>query len=121
MGERAVNRPCQHCQNVAEEMCPQCGVQGHLSRQCPDNWRRYHDTVDSSASEPHRPLKDCHKRASEMYCVNCGRKGHYLHHCHAYQDTFRQGQGIQGWWQGQPRRRQGRSQGHGYSRVNPLH
>ena len=85
--EGRYDRPCRHCLDAAGETCPQCGVRGHLSRQCPDNWRRYHDTtVDDASAEPQRPAAaDCHKRASEMFCVNCGRKGHYLHHCHAYQ------------------------------------
>ena len=84
--EGRYDRPCQHCLDAAGETCPQCGVRGHLSKQCPDNWRRYHDTADPHhASDPERPLADCHKRASEMFCVNCGRKGHYIHHCHAYQ------------------------------------
>ena len=80
------DRPCRRCLDATEETCRQCGVRGHLSQQCPDNWRRYHDTIDPQmASLPVRPTADCHKRASEMFCVNCGRKGHYLHHCHAYQ------------------------------------
>ena len=84
--EGRYDRPCQRCLDAAGETCPQCGVRGHLSQQCPDNWRRFHDTVDPGrASEPQRPLADCHKRASEMFCVNCCRKGHHLHHCHAYQ------------------------------------
>ncbi len=77
-------RDCLHCRNQARETCRQCGAVGHVQARCTDNWRRFHCTVDPKATVPVEPLEDVHKEASEVYCYNCGRKGHYLHNCRAY-------------------------------------
>jgi hypothetical protein len=77
-------RPCRHCLNLAAEYCRQCGMPGHMVAACPDNWRRFHATIDPTAEAPVQPAEDCHKAAIDTFCYNCGKKGHYLDHCRAY-------------------------------------
>merc|ERR1712096_521186 len=35
---------CMHCRRLNDTECNECGYLGHISRDCPDLWRRFHST-----------------------------------------------------------------------------
>ena len=62
--------------------CRTCNYTGHVSRDCPDTWRRYHATCNGSGEvvnpgKVEKPDRDC-------WCSNCGKKGHSVEHCNRY-------------------------------------
>lgn len=38
-------RGCERCFRMSNIMCNKCRRRGHIARDCPDNWRAYHNTV----------------------------------------------------------------------------
>jgi hypothetical protein len=53
---------------------------GHVQRDCPDIWRRFHRTLEgetpvSAASEKHQ---------TAVWCCNCGRRGHLAEDCRRF-------------------------------------
>lgn len=73
---------CSHCRYISNLQCKECGFYGHLGRDCPDHWRRYHQTVvhKKTPSKPQASLKQSH----QFWCCNCGRKGHLIDECRRY-------------------------------------
>ncbi|XP_070151928.1 uncharacterized protein [Polyergus mexicanus] len=77
---------CYICGNKGhvESRCPQkiCLTCGHESTQCPDLWRRYHQTTDMS-SAPQDP-GNIMKPSGLLHCCNCTKRGHESSMCNAY-------------------------------------
>jgi len=74
---------CMHCRRLNDVECNECGYYGHVARDCPDLWRRFHATTTGSKVIPpsdgtaEKPDKDC-------WCCNCGKKGHMRDECRSY-------------------------------------
>ncbi|XP_029172181.1 uncharacterized protein LOC114941372 isoform X2 [Nylanderia fulva] len=64
--------------------CPQklCLTCGHEHTQCPDLWRRYHQTT-SQTSLPQNP-GDAIKPPGSLHCCNCTKRGHESSTCREY-------------------------------------
>jgi len=74
---------CMHCRRLNDTECNECGYLGHISRDCPDLWRRFHST--SSGTKVVVPeAGHAEKPEKESWCCNCGRKGHVLDYCRSY-------------------------------------
>jgi len=74
---------CMHCRRLNDTECIECGYFGHVARDCPDMWRRFHAT--SSGSKVVSPdAGHANKLEKECWCCNCGRKGHVLDNCKGY-------------------------------------
>jgi len=74
---------CMHCRKLNDTECNECGYFGHVARDCPDLWRRFHAT--SSGSKVVKPdAGHANKLEKECWCSNCGRKGHILDNCKSY-------------------------------------
>ncbi|XP_025268112.1 uncharacterized protein LOC112639165 isoform X2 [Camponotus floridanus] len=67
-----------------ESRCPQkiCLTCGHESMECPDLWRRYHQTTDMS-SVPQNP-DNVMKPPGLLHCCNCTKRGHESSMCKEY-------------------------------------
>lgn len=63
-------------------ICTLCECVGHISEECPDLWRRYYLTTKPGPLVKGDPREL--RKSSEMYCCNCGRKGHYVFDCTRY-------------------------------------
>jgi len=74
---------CMHCRRLNDVECTECGYYGHVARDCPDLWRRYHATttgskvITPSSGAAEKPDKEC-------WCCNCGKKGHMRDDCRSY-------------------------------------
>ncbi|KAM3967507.1 zinc finger CCHC-type containing 7 [Aphomia sociella] len=69
---------CRNCSFWDRTYCAECGQKGHPSSHCPDNWRRYHNTVDiNTPLDENRHTKKNH----QLYCSGCARRGHLVHNC----------------------------------------
>ena len=65
-----------HCRKLRDVACRTCGFPGHVARDCPDTWRRYHATT--RAGDVVKPGPGAHKPDRECWCCNCGRKVSYI-------------------------------------------
>ena len=74
------NYDCDICKKDRKLRCLTCGGPGHVSYNCPDNWRRYHATLPGDEGIV-VPEEDDHKPLKEITCINCGKTGHYTHQC----------------------------------------
>ncbi|KAL0272989.1 UNVERIFIED_CONTAM: hypothetical protein PYX00_005774 [Menopon gallinae] len=72
---------CNKCKSESCKTCSRCSMSGHHFLNCSDHWRRFHSTIGKTVVTA--PEKDTYKSAVEMWCCNCGRKGHYPIHCQA--------------------------------------
>ena len=58
---------------------------GHVQRDCPDLWRRFHLTLEGQD-----PVQAAtaggggHKHATDLWCCNCGRRGHLADGCRRF-------------------------------------
>eukprot|EP00092_Neocalanus_flemingeri_P006884 GFUD01007431.1.p1 GENE.GFUD01007431.1~~GFUD01007431.1.p1 ORF type:complete len:797 (-),score=229.86 GFUD01007431.1:137-2527(-) len=74
---------CMHCRKLNDTECKECGYFGHVGRDCPDLWRRFHATsLGTKVVAPKAGHADKHEK--ECWCCNCGRKGHVLDNCRNY-------------------------------------
>jgi protein AIR1/2 len=53
---------------------------GHVQRDCPDIWRRFHLTLEGET--PVRTASD--KHPADLWCCNCGRRGHLSEDCRRF-------------------------------------
>lgn len=70
---------CEYCRVL---YCTMCNSVGHELEQCPDLWRRYHQTTDMS-SAPQDP-GNVMKPSRLLYCCNCAKRGHESSTCKEY-------------------------------------
>lgn len=70
---------CEYCRVL---YCTMCDSVGHEQNQCPDLWRRYHQTTDMS-SMPQDP-GNVMKPSRLLYCCNCTKRGHESSTCKEY-------------------------------------
>jgi len=79
---------CSHCRRLDHVTCGECRYQGHLARDCPDLWRRFHLTTQTDRSGKLVPVPADNPKSSksekECWCCNCGQKGHSLDNCQQY-------------------------------------
>ena len=72
---------CLHCRKLLQTTCRVCGHAGHVARDCPDNWRRFHATLSHgeivNPGRVEKPDADC-------WCCNCGARGHNVSDCYGY-------------------------------------
>ncbi|XP_011634241.1 uncharacterized protein LOC105425248 isoform X2 [Pogonomyrmex barbatus] len=72
-------KTCEYCRVL---YCTMCNSVGHELKQCPDLWRRYHQTTDM-----HNPPKDpgnVMKSSGQLHCCNCTKRGHESSTCKEY-------------------------------------
>ncbi|KAG8226734.1 hypothetical protein J437_LFUL004385 [Ladona fulva] len=74
-------RACRSCRSCLDKgtACSICSVKGHVSKYCPDLWRRYHATV--VPGHVVCPKKVLYKNSMNLYCCNCATKGHHVFQC----------------------------------------
>eukprot|EP00090_Calanus_glacialis_P047596 TRINITY_DN9960_c0_g1_i1.p1 TRINITY_DN9960_c0_g1~~TRINITY_DN9960_c0_g1_i1.p1 ORF type:complete len:796 (-),score=264.41 TRINITY_DN9960_c0_g1_i1:113-2500(-) len=74
---------CMHCRRLNDTECTECAYYGHIARDCPDLWRRFHaTTAGTKVAAPKAGHAD--KLEKQCWCCNCGRKGHVLDNCKSY-------------------------------------
>lgn len=78
---------CMHCRRLEKSTCNICGAKGHVKSTCSDLWRRFHATIfgpEGIVNKPFGGIDRTHKPLDNIWCCNCAKKGHYPHHCSAY-------------------------------------
>jgi len=71
---------CSHCQRLNREECKECHKRGHIARDCPDYWRRFH--MSTLSTKVVRPRSRSQKANKDCWCCNCGSQGHLQEACH---------------------------------------
>lgn len=77
--QNTFRKTCEYCRVLH---CTMCDSIGHESTQCPDLWRRYHQTTDMS-SAPQNP-GTVMKSPGSLHCCNCTKRGHESSMCREY-------------------------------------
>ncbi|KAL6425124.1 hypothetical protein ACFW04_009423 [Cataglyphis niger] len=77
--QNTFRKTCEYCRVL---YCTMCNSIGHESTQCPDLWRRYHQTTDMSGP-PQNP-GNIMKPPGLLQCCNCTKRGHESSTCNAY-------------------------------------
>ncbi|XP_015114761.1 uncharacterized protein LOC107039577 isoform X1 [Diachasma alloeum] len=72
---------CEHCIRLR---CSQCSGRGHTLANCPDNWRKYHQTTSGTAVNIPPDAGAILKPPNELSCCNCTRRGHDAATCMDY-------------------------------------
>ncbi|XP_072011158.1 zinc finger CCHC domain-containing protein 7 isoform X2 [Engystomops pustulosus] len=70
--EDCTERPCW------QKKCHRCYMTGHYADACPEIWRQYHLTVKPG---PIKKSSSACNPKDNVYCCNCGRKGHCGYEC----------------------------------------
>jgi len=71
---------CSHCQRLNREECKECRKRGHIARDCPDYWRRFH--MSTLSTKVVKPRSRSQKSNKDCWCCNCGSQGHLQEACH---------------------------------------
>lgn len=74
-------KTCESCRTL---YCEMCKAVGHKSTECPDHWRRFHQTIRNSEISVPDNLSEVMKPADSLYCCNCTKRGHDSSTCHEY-------------------------------------
>lgn len=77
--QNTFRKTCEYCRVL---YCTMCHSVGHESLQCPDLWRRYHQTTNTS-SLPQNP-GNVMKPPNSLHCCNCTKRGHESSTCREY-------------------------------------
>jgi len=77
--QNTFRKTCEYCRVL---YCTMCHSIGHESMECPDLWRRYHQTTDMS-SVPQNP-DNVMKPPGLLHCCNCTKRGHESSMCKEY-------------------------------------
>ncbi|XP_015114762.1 uncharacterized protein LOC107039577 isoform X2 [Diachasma alloeum] len=68
---------CEHCIRLR---CSQCSGRGHTLANCPDNWRKYHQTT-TGESVSITSIRLAMKSPSQLVCCHCIQRGHHVSTC----------------------------------------
>ncbi|XP_011304417.1 uncharacterized protein [Fopius arisanus] len=71
-------RTCEHCNSL---QCSQCKGKGHCIRNCPDNWRKYHQTTTGESVSITSIRLAVMKPPSQLVCCHCIQRGHHVSTC----------------------------------------
>ena len=74
-------KTCESCRTL---YCEMCKAVGHKPTECPDHWRRFHQTTRNSEISVPGNLSEVMKPADSLYCCNCTKRGHDSSTCHEY-------------------------------------
>ncbi|XP_053981113.1 uncharacterized protein LOC128877644 isoform X1 [Hylaeus volcanicus] len=74
-------KTCESCRTL---YCNMCKAVGHRSTECPDLWRRFHQTTRNSEINIPENLSEIMKPADLLYCCNCTKRGHDSSMCYEY-------------------------------------
>ncbi|XP_076764364.1 uncharacterized protein LOC143431477 [Xylocopa sonorina] len=74
-------KTCEICSTL---YCQTCNAIGHKSIECPDLWRRFHQTTRTSEINIPDNLLEVMKPADLLYCCNCTKRGHDSSTCNEY-------------------------------------
>lgn len=77
--QNTFRKTCEYCRVL---YCTMCHSIGHESTQCPDLWRRYHQTTDMSSTPQHPD--NVMKPPGLLHCCNCTKRGHESSMCKEY-------------------------------------
>lgn len=72
------------CESCVVLYCNTCNAIGHESTECPDLWRRFHQTTRTSEINIPQNLSEVMKPADLLYCCNCTKRGHDSSTCNEY-------------------------------------
>ncbi|XP_076246747.1 uncharacterized protein LOC143186835 isoform X2 [Calliopsis andreniformis] len=75
-------KTCETCRTL---YCEMCKAIGHKSNECPDHWRKFHQTTRISEINVPDNLSEVMKPADLLFCCNCTKRGHDSSTCHEYQ------------------------------------
>ncbi|RLU22158.1 hypothetical protein DMN91_006538 [Ooceraea biroi] len=78
--QSAYRKNCEYCRVL---YCTMCNSIGHKLQQCPDLWRRYHQTI-SVDSLPLQDPGNVMKPPNQLHCCNCAKRGHESSMCNEY-------------------------------------
>lgn len=86
-------RGCDRCLRTTNVLCVKCRRRGHYARDCPDNWRAYHNTVSIfernfrkiywklggrvSCFQSNRPITRSLDVCSTVYQLGCTKKNYF--------------------------------------------
>jgi len=73
-------KTCEYCRVL---YCTMCNSIGHKMQQCPDLWRRYHQTTSMDNVPPQNP-GNLMKSGNMLHCCNCTKCGHESFTCPQY-------------------------------------
>ncbi|XP_076375487.1 uncharacterized protein LOC117219401 [Megalopta genalis] len=74
-------KTCEFCCTL---YCDMCRAIGHESTECPDHWRRFHQTTQNSEIRIPENLSEVMKPPDLLFCCNCTQRGHDSSTCHDY-------------------------------------
>ena len=58
---------------------------GHVQRDCPDIWRRFHLTLEGESPVSFTAVgHSSDKHQADVWCCNCGRRGHLADECRRF-------------------------------------
>lgn len=78
-GSRTFVQMCPKCIKELKTKCSRCNVEGHYFINCTDHWRKYHYTTQTK--DVRRPEHNVNKPSDQLWCSNCGRRGHHQTRC----------------------------------------
>ncbi|KAI4502208.1 hypothetical protein M0802_002890 [Mischocyttarus mexicanus] len=80
--EQDTFRPtCETCRTL---YCKMCSAIGHVDTECPDLWRRYHQTTTTDQISVPFNVLGVMKPADRLFCCNCTKRGHDSSTCEDY-------------------------------------
>ncbi|XP_015189302.1 PREDICTED: uncharacterized protein LOC107073253 isoform X2 [Polistes dominula] len=72
---------CETCRTL---YCKMCSAVGHVHTDCPDLWRRYHQTTTTGQISIPFNTFGVMKPANRLFCCNCTKQGHDSSTCKDY-------------------------------------
>ncbi|KAI4480547.1 hypothetical protein M0804_010100 [Polistes exclamans] len=72
------------CETCRKLYCKMCSAVGHVHTECPDLWRRYHQTTTTDQISIPLNVLGVMKPADRLFCCNCTKRGHDSSTCEDY-------------------------------------
>lgn len=72
------------CETCRRLYCKMCSAVGHVHTECPDLWRRYHQTTTTDQISIPLNVLGVMKPADRLFCCNCTKRGHDSSTCEDY-------------------------------------